>query len=203
MQNLPVLPMIEPPSSAQSIGLCADIHGTYIHVLRMQKQSPGVSHWFCAGEVVDMGKTIQPAPRVLSQRDIPSVMGNHDYRFKERHLHRIDDETQPYLDQLPFGLDIRFAGNQIRIYHATSESREDLALERAGNETFRALFSEEEADIIGLGHTHKPYVKTVGSTRFINPGALGLPEEEPPSYCVLSRDGEAEIVYLEEGASER
>jgi hypothetical protein len=82
----------------------------------------------------------EPVLRILSRLDIPSVMGNHDYRFKEWHLHRLGEETCAYLEELPFSLDVRFAGNRIRIYHATPESRENFALERAGKKTFRALF---------------------------------------------------------------
>jgi len=204
--------MIEVPSSADHIGLCADIHGTYNHVLKMQRQRPGVGHWFCAGDVVDMHKALhynQPALRVLFRLEIPSVMGNHDYRFKENKLHRLGEEARAQLSQMPFRLDVQFGECWIRIYHATPESRESFALERAGEETFRALFGEEDAgvlgevDIVAIGHTHNPYVRDVGGTRFVNPGALGLPEEEPPSFCVLSRDGSAEIVYLGEGAPDK
>ena len=133
-------------------------------------------------------------------------MGNHDYRFKEHKLHRLGEEAREYLGQMPFRLDVQFGEYWIRLYHATPESRESFALERSGKETFRALFGEEgagvlgEVDVVVLGHTHKPYVRDVGGTRFINPGALGLPDEQPPSFCVLGRDGQADILYLDEEA---
>jgi len=153
--------MLEIPGSMNRIGPCADIHSAFNDVLTMHEQRPDIEHWFCAGDVVDMHKTPhynEPVLRILSRLDIPSVMGNHDYRFKERHLHRLGEETRAYLEELPFSLDVRFAGNRIRIYHATPESREDFALERAGKKTFRALFGQENADIIVIGHTHEPYV---------------------------------------------
>ena len=204
--------MIEVPTSTDRIGLCADVHGTYNNVLKMQEQCPEVGRWFCAGDVVDMHKALhynQPALRVLSRLEIPSVMGNHDHRFKESKLRRLGKEARTQLTQIPFHLDIQFGDCRIRIYHATPESRESFALERACEETFRALFGEKgagvigEVDIVVLGHTHKPYVRDIGPARFINPGALGLPEEEPPSFCVLSRDGSAEIVYLGENGSKK
>lgn len=191
--------MIEIPTSAGRIGLCADIHSAYDHVLAMQEQRPDVEHWFCAGDVVDMHEALhynQPALRIMHRLGIPSVMGNHDYRVKENQLHRLDEEARTYLSELPFRLDIQFAGQRIRIYHATPESREDFALERAGEKTFARLFGDEEADIIVVGHTHAPYVKTYGDMQFINPGALGVPEV-PPSFCVLDRSGSPEIVYLD------
>jgi len=204
--------MIDVPAQTDRIGLCADVHGTYNNVLKMQEQRPEVGRWFCAGDVVDMHKALhynQPALRVLSRKGIPSVMGNHDYRFKENKLHRLGEEARAYLSQMPFRLDIQFGDCRIRIYHATPESRESFALERACEETFRALFGEKGAGVIGeahivvLGHTHKPYVRDIGPARFINPGALGLPEEEPPSFCVLGRDGSAEIVYLGENGTKK
>lgn len=189
---------IQVPVSSNVIGLCADIHASYDHVLAMRQPRPDVEHWFCAGDVVDMHEALhynQPALRVLSRLDIPSVMENHDYRYKERHLHRLDEEARKYMDQMPFRLDFQFAGNKIRIYHATPESRESFALERAGEETFFALFDEDgagilgEVDVVVLGHTHNPYVRDIGGTRFVNPGALGLPEEEPPRSACLAGTG--------------
>jgi predicted phosphodiesterase len=164
--------MIDVPTSTERIGLCADVHGTYSNVLNMQEQRPEVGRWFCAGDVVDMHKDLhynQPALRVLSRLEIPSVMGNHDYRFKENKLHRLGEEAWTYLTQMPFRLDIQFGDCRIRIYHAMPESRESFALGRAGEETFRALFGEEGAGV-------------TGGTRFINPGALDLPEEEWKTY---------------------
>jgi len=195
--------MIDVSPAVARIGFCADIHGAYNRVLTLRDEHPDVGRWFCAGDVVDFRKALhynQPTLRVMHRLGIPSVMGNHGYRFKEKHLHRLDEEARAYLAQLPFRLDVRFAGLRVRIYHATRESRESFALEWASAETLRTLFSEEDADIIVLGHTHKPYMKRIDGTQFINPGALGVPEENPPSFCILDKDGSVEIQLLEREA---
>ena len=189
------------PDHVVRIGFCADIHGVYDHVVRMRQRRPDVEHWFCAGDVVDKYKALhhnQPTLRIMARLGIPSVMGNHDHFVKQHFLHRLDPEARAYLDHLPFSLSVHFAGRRIRIYHATSRSREAYLARQAGERTFLSLFGEEEADVVVLGHTHEPYSQTFGGVHVINPGALGV-TGVPASFCVLDRSGAVEFVVLEEG----
>lgn len=190
---------IKVTASAEHIGFCADIHGHYERVLTMRERRPDIGYWFCAGDVTDMHKALyynQPTLRLMHRLGIPSVLGNHDYYIKEKYLRRLDEEASAYLSSLPFNLTIQFGGKQIRIYHATPGSRDDFISEKAGEKTYLSLFGEEEADIIVLGHTHEPYVKSYGEKQFINPGALGVSGVRP-SFCVLDQGGAVEFLYLD------
>jgi predicted phosphodiesterase len=47
-----------------------------------------------------------------------------------------------------------------------------------------------DADVICVGHTHQPYVLTVGDKLVINPGSIGLPRDGDPraSYAVIENN---------------
>jgi predicted phosphodiesterase len=168
---------ISVPTQVDRIGLFADVHGTYNHVLELRDRYPEVERWFCAGDVVDMFKAIhynEPSLRVMARLEIPSVMDNHDYRVREQYAHRMGEESRSYLQDLPFSLEVRFGSRRLMIYHATPDSRDDTILENAGRSTFQSAFDPEEADLFVVGHTHSPYRKAVGSTEILNRGALGV-----------------------------
>ncbi len=46
---------------------------------------------------------------------------------------------------------------------------------------------DSEYDYIFMGHTHRPYIKKVGHTTFVNVGSCGLPRDigTAPSYCII------------------
>ena len=187
------------PDHIAQIGFCADIHGTYDHVIRMKQTRPDIEYWFCAGDVADMDKGLhfnQPTLRIMARLGIPSVLGNHDLYVKRHDLKHLDAEARSYLESLPLSLSIGFAGKRIRIYHATSKSPDDFLAKQAGEQTFLRLFGEENVDVIVLGHTHEPYAKRFGSIEFINPGALGVTGIQA-TFCLLNRGGEVEFLELD------
>ena len=138
----------------------------------------------------------EPALRIMARLEIPSVIGNHDYRVREQHAHRMDEEARSYLQDLPFSLDVRFGSRRLMIYHATPDSRDDTVLENADRSTLQSVFDLEEADLFVVGHTHSPYRKAVGSTEILNPGALGV-DGLSPSFCLLDRNGDIEFRTLD------
>jgi hypothetical protein len=66
-------------------------------------------------------------------------------------------------------------GSDERLTHGTPEQR------------LRELGSCANADIVMIGHSHIPMVRTVNGTVFINPGSVGQPRDDDPraSYALL------------------
>lgn len=52
-------------------------------------------------------------------------------------------------------------------------------------------------DIAMFGHTHKPYLHTIGGVTMINPGSLSYPRQEGrrPSYMIINVDKNGEFEY--------
>jgi predicted phosphodiesterase len=40
-----------------------------------------------------------------------------------------------------------------------------------------------DADVLIVGHTHTPFVRTIGQTTIVNPGSLGQPKTGRPLAC--------------------
>lgn len=59
-----------------------------------------------------------------------------------------------------------------------------------------------DADIIMFGHTHRPYLETVGDVTILNPGSLSYPRQEgrKGSFIIMEMDEEGntsfEIQYI-------
>jgi protein phosphatase len=52
------------------------------------------------------------------------------------------------------------------------------------------------ADVLIVGHTHMPFVRTIGKTTIVNPGSLGQPKTGRPLACyAIWEDGQ---IYLRE-----
>jgi predicted phosphodiesterase len=50
------------------------------------------------------------------------------------------------------------------------------------------------ADVLIVGHTHMPFVRTVGKTTILNPGSLGQPKTGRPFACyALWEDGQISL----------
>ena len=182
---------------AEHIALVSDLHSDLSYLHRARQKHSTVDRWFAAGDVTDMFKARhfnEPALRYMSRRSIPSVMGNHDYAVKKQQGGGFASEAVHYLEEMPFSIEVEFGDLTIRIYHATPRGCEDFALggPDVSAETFNRLFQELEADIVVLGHTHKPYRHQIGKKLFINPGAL-CERDGPPTFCLLNRDGKAMI----------
>lgn len=182
---------------AERIAFVSDLHSDLSYLHRARQKHSTVDHWFAAGDVTDMFKARhfnEPALRYMSRRSIPSVMGNHDYTVKKQQGGGFTSEAAHYLEEMPFSIEVTFGDQVICIYHATPESREDSILRgpEISDETFANVFHGVEADVIVVGHTHEPYIRQVGETLYINPGAL-CGRDGPPTFCLLDRDGRAMI----------
>jgi diadenosine tetraphosphatase ApaH/serine/threonine PP2A family protein phosphatase len=49
--------------------------------------------------------------------------------------------------------------------------------------TFARIGAAAGADVVVCGHTHRPYDKEVGVTRFVNVGSAGKPKDGDPRAC--------------------
>jgi len=183
-----------------------DIHGNAAAlraVLSYLDQQSDIDAVYCLGDLVGIGPEHNEVINLLRQRsDIQTISGNHDecvlaliheevypdsYRHAKEHHQWIADtltqENQKYLESLPRVLNIT---HQEQIMHLTHYAYADLTKKigddplkpavEGTKENLSALFTENEARIIGFGHHHPTQQVETGQTLYINPGALGCQE---------------------------
>ncbi|MEO5580423.1 MAG: metallophosphoesterase family protein [Gemmatimonadaceae bacterium] len=108
----------------------------------------------------------------------------------------VSQSTKTSLGALPFRIDIRplgahVAGPTIMLFHATpvnnlvyvTQDRTDGFLTKMAQQA-----AAKPGDVIGFGHTHKPWHRVVEGIHFINTGSVGRPKDGDPRACYVILD---------------
>ena len=199
-----------------------DIHGNLpaLEACFQQAEKEGYDWLVHTGDVVGYGPFPDECVHFIHQRNIPGVQGNFDSGVasdadqsgafeddpKNRELadetmrwtrQRMDLWTRRWLDGLPFEVRRDAGRTRLAVFHASpvdlsSGLREDLP-EPAWKEYGEA----SNADVIILGHTHRPFHRTFGGRHFINAGSVGLPRDGNPQtgYAVIDIDGNMAVSF--------
>ncbi len=80
---------------------------------------------------------------------------------------------------------IRFEadGSRFLLVHGSPRRMNEYLYEDKPDETFARIAAAADADVIVCGHTHRPYNKRVGGTRFVNVGSAGKPKDGDMRGC--------------------
>jgi putative phosphoesterase len=185
-----------------------DIHGNLPAldaVLREVRQS-GVDEIVVGGDVLP-----GPMPRetiaCLRQLDIPTrfIQGNGDREtllwkrgaetaaipepFKETMrwvARQIEAEDERLIEAWPPTLRVEVAGlGSVFFCHATPRNDVDVFTRRTPDDQLIPLFDALDAAIVVCGHTHMQFDRTVGRTRIVNAGSVGMPFQEAGAYWLL------------------
>lgn len=85
-------------------------------------------------------------------------------------------------------LDIEGLG-QVLFCHATPRDDAEIFTERTPSDVLQPVLETAGASTIVCGHTHIQFDRTVGETRVVNAGSVGMPFDAPGSYWVLLGPG--------------
>lgn len=69
--------------------------------------------------------------------------------------------------------------------HATPRNDTDIFTCETPAERLRFLFDPAGAPLVVCGHTHMQFDRTIGTTRVVNAGSVGMPFGEPGAYWLL------------------
>jgi putative phosphoesterase len=72
--------------------------------------------------------------------------------------------------------------------HATPRSDEEVVTQLMPEELLFPIY-DGAGDVVVCGHTHIQYDRTVGRTRVVNAGSVGMPFEHPGAYWLLVDGG--------------
>jgi putative phosphoesterase len=182
--------------------LLADIHANWAALQAVQEPH---DLCLCLGDLVGYG--LEPAPVVdwVRQHARHAVRGNHDHWLAQdvrvtgadglRYLSELTrllsrDKLAPdnlrFLARLPLTRYFTIEGTRYFLVHATP--RDPLnELAPADSDFWARRLQNVDADVICVGHSHQPYVLTVGDKLVINPGSVGMPRDGDPraSYVVI------------------
>lgn len=180
------------------IAFISDIHGNYeaLKAVFSELDKFGISRVYCAGDIVGYYTQINECCNELRSREIPSVMGNHDWymagggfcpRSKsvndclEYQRGVINKENLDWLKSLPVQIQV----DRIQIVHGGWADPVDEYLKPT-----RDYFEKVEGEVFVSGHTHVQTLQKFGDKTYCNPGSVGQPRDGDPRAAFAIYDGQ-------------
>lgn len=191
----------------------ADIHGNRAALEAIREP---FDVCLCLGDLVDYGP--EPAACVdwVRKNAAHSVRGNHDHGVAQNvpvqgvagfryitsvtrplSVALITPEQRRLLADMPTTRMLSLDGKRFLLAHATPrDPMDEYAL--AEPAVWTPLLAGLDVDFVLVGHTHQPYVLTVGGVTVLNPGSVGLTRDGDPraSYAIIE-DGRPEMKRIE------
>ena len=155
--------------------ILSDIHAnsTALEKVLADAESCGADKIICAGDVVGYGPDPAGVIRILRERGIPTVMGNHDAAVAglrdtrdmigsakhgvDRHRQELSLDDLNWLESLPYV----YEGDGFAVAHANFKNPENMDYIQYKIDARDSLTRREE-EILFVGHTHAPAVFTLG-----------------------------------------
>ena len=199
------------------VGVIADIHSNLPALEAVLKHMPKVDALICAGDLVGYAAEPNEVVELVHKRELPTVMGNHDYAAVTRDVssfnpwaaraalwtaERLTRENAGYLRKLPEHLKLELGGRRVYVVHGSPrDPLFEYVFPDVSNRVLAELTRDLEADVVVLAHTHVPMMRKVMGKLILNPGGIGQPRDRDPraSYAVLTigKEIEARIERVE------
>jgi len=178
--------------------IVSDIHGNYDALSSIDET---YDELWVLGDLVNYGPEPAAVIDVVRAKATVIVGGNHDYslgfnqdprcsdRFREMAevTRRFTDTvlgfgSKDFLRHLPRHADRRCGDTCFYLCHAVP-SDPLYGYCDAGSPRWLTEIDNVSADVILVGHTHLPSVRSIGSRVVVNPGSLGQPKNGRPEAC--------------------
>ena len=190
------------------VGVLSDIHSNAVALKSVLSRlaDANVDRYICAGDVIGYYSLPNESISLLKEVDPLTVRGNHDdgvmsetpssfnyyaKRALDWNRRQLTEESLQYLKRLPPTIRTTIGGSDILIAHGSPRNPiNEYIYEEDISEEFLDYSFERRPDVVILGHTHKPYAKTIGETLVLNPGSVGQPRDRDPraSYAILDTE---------------
>ncbi|MGI6711230.1 MAG: metallophosphoesterase family protein [Bacillota bacterium] len=196
------------------ISVFSDVHGNLaaLEAVLSDIRKRSVDYIFCAGDLVGCGPFPNEVVQLISDHNIPCLMGNYDDAvafdressgLDERSVHwtkaHISEECRKILSSLP--QEIRFEVNEKRLLlvHGSPAKLDESLGKDAGEDYLQGILNQEEIDLLICGHTHVPFLKKLDKGWVVNAGSIGKPKHGKLSavYALINITEEVSINFVD------
>jgi len=189
-----------------TFAVISDVHANLEALEEVLRQTEGLET-YCLGDLVGYGANPNEVVEAIRGRNIATVMGNHDWAavtgdtslFNPKAAmssiwtrKRLSGANLEYLGGLPSEVIGGFEGTKAYFTHGSPDDRMwEYVDPGTHSDMFGHYLQKLGVQLIGLGHTHIPYVWKEGGKVVFNPGSVGQPRDgdRRASFAVLSFDG--------------
>ncbi len=182
------------------IGIISDIHSNLYGLRAVLNQLKDADCILCAGDITGYYTFVNEVFEELEKHKVKFIIGNLDYYLLQAvplarsqiikdsikyTKNKISEENLLKIKSTKSHDDLIIGGLKIKMYHGSpwNELEEYIYPDYDNFEKFKDI----DADIIILGHTHRPIIKQVGKVTVLNPGSCGQPRDNNPkaSFAII------------------
>lgn len=187
------------------IGLISDIHGNYeaLKAVLAELDRMNVSDIYCLGDVVGYYLQVNECCNELITRQIPCVMGNHDWYMAGGGFcprSKSVNDCLVYQRKVITGANINWLKSfpiqrqieNINMLHGGWSDPIDEYLQPT-----QEYFSKINGEIFISGHTHIQTLQKYSGTTYCNPGSVGQPRDNDPRAAFAVYDGKFSLHRVE------
>lgn len=176
-----------------TIALFSDIHANLpafeVMLKDMDCRKPDVV--FCLGDLIGYHIWPNEVIEMIRQRGIATLTGNHDMKTTGYAYEMVLADHRKYLSTLParIKLEYQFVSSRwnIVLAHGSTRSVNEYVLEDLDENYVLEMMNEANADILCIGHSHKPYHRIINCNgnlkHVINIGSVGKPKDGNTMGC--------------------
>jgi putative phosphoesterase len=192
-----------------------DIHGNLpaLEAALIDVRRCGAEHLVIGGDVLP-GPLANECLALLSKVELPKtfIQGNGDREvlqaragtmspvipefFREAmnwNASQLRDADAEHIAGWPLTRRLQIDGlGDVLFCHATPRNDTEIFVVSTSDDKLRPIFDPLGADLVICGHTHMQFDRTIGRTRVVNAGSIGMPFQAPAAYWVLL-DGGVEL----------
>ncbi|QEM06109.1 metallophosphoesterase family protein [Mucilaginibacter rubeus] len=186
------------------IALFSDIHANLpaFETFLADLDSRKVDAVYCLGDMI--GYNIWPNEIIaeIRRRGIATLAGNHDQKSKGYAYELVSANNRQYLNTLPSHIKLEYQLNNdqlnIVLAHGSTRSINEYVLEDTDEAYVLDMMIEAKADILCVGHSHKPYHRIIGEKHVINIGSVGKPKDGDPRGCyvLLTLENDIQVEFV-------
>ncbi len=190
----------------QEIAVISDVHANMEALDAVLKEAGGLE-LYCLGDLVDYGAEPNEVISTVKARGAKCILGNHDaaaltgdvslFSVKAAMSSKwtsrmLTVDSFDYLRRLPQEMRVMIGSKEVYFVHGTPDDRLwEYADPRTHSDLFGHYLGKLRVSMIGLGHTHIPYVWKGTEGVVFNPGSVGQPRDGDPraSFALLTVEG--------------
>jgi len=182
------------------LAVISDVHSN-LHAIRAVLEELKDLEVVCCGDLVGYGAFPNEVIEVIREREIPSIIGNHDYAAISNDtswfnpaatesitftIATLKDENLDFLSALPAEHHNDFA----MVHGSPLDHLNEYVYPDVGDDYLEGFFELVKKDVLILGHTHVPFTKELNGKLLLNPGSVGQPRDLDPraAYAILDTE---------------
>jgi putative phosphoesterase len=99
---------------------------------------------------------------------------------------QLGPEDEQLVSSWPPTLRIQVHGlGDVLFCHATPRNDTEIFTRLTAEDRLVPIFDAVDASVVVCGHTHMQFDRTIGTTRVVNAGSVGMPFQDPGAYWLL------------------